>query len=471
MTRCLFWNLEHFGERRFYNAAVDNDVDANLPWVQSSADRTALLYRVIEASNPDIIVIVETLAQMAKQSKIAQRITAPLQLLNWLRTTAPIAVLSPGWRLVPPLWLAGQPQNVGLETVAVFYRGATGTTQRFFTGPNIWPGGVDGPPVLPGIRTPTAYGTNTRLGQRVDLNALLVPPTTAARPIPLNALHNGGTDENKVAARIKLRLDNAGTPGADIDFGVARPPFMVTFTEEDNSGALRDLTLFGVHSPANSTGAEDYITVLSTAYEVITPLGVHETRIVGGDFNANLLRVDGSLNPVFDPLTTRNYRQLLRPTAAAPVTPDALAAWRGYFGTHISPLDDPRLVLNRQTSRFLWSDGGTASYYPPYRYQSEAFDSIDNVLVWPWDGHRNYQTTIINTVVSSPLSAVAPLPAGVSAGTIPIAAEISPIPPLVWPQAPNAADYDATNAGTLLEWQRYGHIYGTSDHFALFTDI
>lgn len=471
MTRCLFWNLEHFGETRFYSADVANDVDANLPWAQSSADRTALLYRVIEASNPDIIVIVETVAQMAKQSKIAQRITAPLQLLNWLRTTAPVAVLSPGWRLVPPLWLAGQPKNVGLEAIAVFYRGATGTTQRFFTGPNVWPGGVDGPPVLPGVRTPAAYGTNTRLGQRVDLNALLVPPTTAARPIPPGALHNGGIDENKVAANIKLRLNNAGAPGADINFGVARPPFMVTFTEEDNNGVLRDLTLFGVHSPANPLGAEDYIKALATAYEVTAPLGTHEVRMIGGDFNANLMQADGSLNPVYAPLTTLNYRQLLLPTAAAPVAPGALEAWKGYFGTHIYPRDYEPLVLNPQTSRFLWSDGGTASYYPPYRYQSTDLYSIDNVLVWPWDNHRDYQTSIINTVVSSPLSAVAPLPAGVSAGTIAIAAEIAPIPPLVWPQAPNADDYDATNAGTLLQWQRYGHIYGTSDHFALFTDI
>ncbi|WP_266156564.1 hypothetical protein [Dyella silvatica] len=470
MTRCLFWNVEHFGEKRFYNASTDNDPDAGMTWALSAAERTALLYRVIEATNPDIIVIVETVAQSTKGSRIAQRITAPVQLLNWLRTTAP-TVISPEWRMVPPLVLAGQPGNVGQEAIAVFYRGTTGTTQRFFTGPNTWPGGVDGPSVLPGTRPAAAYGTNKRLGQNVDLNAFLVPPTTAARTIPAGALHNATLAENTVAARIQLRVLTAGSAGANLDFGIARPPFMVSFTEQASGGALRDITVFGVHAPANAPGAAAFITDMSTAFDIVGPLGAHETRLVGGDFNASLLQDDGSLSTVFDPLTvTNNYRQLLRPSAAAPVGA-ALEAWKGYFGTHINPLDDPPLVRNQQTSRFLWSDGDTASYYPPYRYQSALYYSIDNVLVWPLDNGRNYQTTIMNTVLSSPLSAVAPVPAGASAGTVPIAAEIAPIVPFVWPQAPDAADYDAGNAAMLLAWQRYGHIVSTSDHFALFTDV
>ncbi|MBT2117095.1 hypothetical protein KK141_09825 [Dyella sp. LX-66] len=473
MTRCLFWNVEHFGEKRFYNASSDTDTDAGMTWALSSTARKDLLYRVIEAANPDIIVIVETVAQSTKGSRMAQRITAPVELLNWLRTTAP-TVRSAGWRLVPPLVLAGQPGNVGQEAIAVFYRGTTGTTERYFTGPNIWPGGVDGPSLLPGTRPAAAYGTNKRLGQNVDLNAFLVPPTTTARTIPAGALHNGNgtTAENTVGARIQLRVLTSGAAGANLDFGVARPPFMVSFTEQASGGALRNLTLFGVHAPANAPGAARYITDLSTAFEVSGALGTHETRIIGGDFNANLLQDDGTLTTTFDPLTKDNsYRQLLRPTAGAPSTPGALEAWKGYFGTHINPLDDPPLVSNRQTSRFLWSNGSTASYYPPYRYQSAAYYSIDNVLIWPLDGSRDYQTTIMNTVVSSPLSAVTPVPAGASAGSVAVAAEIEPIIPFVWPQAPDAADYDAGNATMLLAWERYGHIVSTSDHFALFTDV
>ncbi|MGO4700690.1 hypothetical protein [Dyella sp. 2RAB6] len=473
MTRCLFWNVEHFGQKRFYNADGATDPDAGMSWALSSAARTELLYRVIEATNPDIIVIVETVAQSTKGSRMAQRITAPVELLTWLRTAAP-TVISPTWRLVPPLVLAGQPGNVGQEAIAVFYRGETGTTKRYFTGPNIWPGGVDGPSILPGTRPAKAYGTNKRLNQNVDINAFLVPPTTTARTIPAGALHNGNgtTDENTVAARIQLRLLTSGTAGINLDFGTARPPFMVSFTEEASGGALRNLTVFGVHAPANAPGAASFITDMSTAFEIVGPLGTNETRLVGGDFNAGLLQDDGSLSTTFDPLTvTNSYRQLLRPTAGAPGTPAALEAWKGYFGTHINPLDDPPLVSNQQTSRFLWSDGATASYYPPYRYQSAAYYSIDNVLIWPVDNHRDYQTTIMNTVLSSPLSAVQPVPAGASAGSVPIAAEIAPIVPLVWPQAPDAADYDAGNATMLLAWQRYGHIVSTSDHFALFTDV
>lgn len=470
MTRCLFWNVEHFNEQRFYSSSTNHDAAAGMTMTLSAQARAALLYRVIEATNPDIIVVIETAAQSSKGSKIAQRITAPLQLLNWLRNTQS-SVMSPEWRLVPPLLIAGQPNNVGQETIAVFYRGVTGTTQRFFTGPNIWPGGVNGPSTLPGGHA-AAYGRNTRMGQNVDLNALLVPPTTAPRAIPAQALHNGGLAENTVAASTQLRVMNAGAPGANLNFGTARPPFLVSFTEEDNHGNLRDLTVFGVHAPADAVPAATFITNLSNAYEVTYPLGANETRLIGGDFNANLLQADGSLNPVFDPLTVANhYSQLLCPTAPPPVDAGELEAWKGYFGTHINPLDDPPLVHNRQTSRFLWSDGATASHYPPYRYQSALYYSIDNVLIWPLDDARNYQTTIMNTVVAAPLAAVQPLPPGTSAGAVPIAAEIAPVPPAAWPQAPAADDYDAAVANQLLAWDRYGHIFSTSDHFALFTDV
>jgi len=473
MTRCLFWNVEHFGEKRFDGKATETDKDAGMNWALSSKARRDLLHRVIEAANPDIIVIVETVAQSVSGSRMAQRITVPVKLLTWLREEA-TTVASEEWRLVPPLVLAGQPGNVGQEAIAVFYRGATGTTRRFFTGPNIWPGGVDGPSVLPGTRTPGAYGTNKRLSQKVDLNAFLVPPGTTARTIPAGALHNGNgtTAENTVGARIQLRVLTSGAAGANLDFGVARPPFMVSFTEQTSSGALRNLTLFGVHAPANATGAAAFISDMATAFEVIAPLGTNETRIIGGDFNANLLQDNGSLTTTFNPLTeTNSYSQLLRPSAGAPSAPGALEAWKGYFGTHINPLDDKPLTDNRQTSRFLWSDDATASYYPPYRYQSAAYYSIDNVLVWPLDTHRDYQTTIMNTVVSSPLSAVSPVPAGAAAGSVAITAGIEPIVPLVWPQAPVAADYDDGNATMLLSWERYGHIVSTSDHFALFTDV
>lgn len=473
MTRCLFWNVEHFGEKRFYNTSTDDDPSAGMRWALSSADRTALLYRVIEATNPDIMVIVETTAQSNKGSQIAQRIGAPVALLAWLRTAAP-TVASPEWRLVPPLVLAGQPGNVGQEAVSVFYRGVTGTTRRFFTGPNIWPGGVNGPAVPPGGGTPAAaYGTNKRMGQNVDLNAMLEPAGTTARKIPKGAQHNGGDGEvleTTVAARIKF--GSAGTPGTQVAFGVARPPFMVSFTEQDDHGVLRDLTVFGVHAPANAAGALAYIGQLADADDVVAPLGARETRLIGGDFNANLLQADGARTTTFDPLTVaRQYTQLLRPGAPAPVAPGALEAWKGYFGTHILALDDPALVNTPQASRFLWSDGGTAASYPPYGYQHALYYSIDNVLIWPIDNARDYQTTIMNTVLASPLALVTPVPGGASAGTVPMASEIAPIPPSAWPQAPSADNYDAMVAAQLLAWPRYGHIYSTSDHFALFTDV
>ncbi|MBC7973534.1 MAG: hypothetical protein H7138_01010 [Myxococcales bacterium] len=477
MTRMLFWNVEHFNQARFYSISANNDVAAGMTQAQSAAQRVALLQRVIVAANPDVIVIVEVTVGKHLASRLAQNITAPLQLLDWLRNAAPLPVQSPTWRLVPPLALAGTPNNAGLESVGVFYRGQTGTVDRFFTGPNVWPGGVNGEPALPGAAVPAAYGVNTRMGQNVDLNTLLVPPLTAARTIPAGALHNGNglIAENTVAARWRLRTMVLGAPGPNVNFGVARPPLMVTLTERTGVGALRNLTVFGVHARATGPGALGYITTLSTTYEVASDLGADETRMIGGDFNANLLQNDGRVTTAYNPLTNHQggYRLLLQPTAPPPLAPAELAAWKGYFGTHINPVDDPPLVNNARTSRFLWSDGVTGpSYYPAYRYQSNLYYSIDNVLVRPFDDTRNYQTSILNTVLSAPLDALQPVPAGAPQGTLAIGAEIATIAgAAAWPQAPLAARFVNANANLLIAWPRYGHIVSTSDHFALFTDV
>jgi hypothetical protein len=473
MTRMLFWNIEQFSPNRFYSADNANDPDANLTKQAAAVARKDLLYRVIEAANPDVLVIVEVNVTKLPNSQLAQKTEAMIQLLTWLRGGAGVAVQSAEWRLVPPYWLAGS-GGQGQESVAVFYRGQTGTVARFFTGPDVWPGGLTAP-VLPTNNVATGpYGTsNIRNQPIVDYNAMLVPPAQAARNIPAGALHNAGRAENVVAARFRLRTNNGGAPGANANFGTFRPPLMVTLTEQAANGDLRDITIFGVHGPARDNLSRQFITTLAATFEVSSDLGGRETRIIGGDFNSNLLAADGRQTTAYDPLTNHlgGYQLLLRPPAGVP--PVDLTAYKGYFGTHVQKISGLDMNQLRPT-KFLWSGGVTdRSLYPGYGYLSANFFSLDNVLIRPLDAARNYQTTIMNTVVSSPLNAVNPVPGGAPTGSLAIAAEMPnvPVSSQPWPPAPYAANFTKPNATTLLEWDRYGHIVSTSDHFALFADV
>jgi hypothetical protein len=471
MTRMLFWNVEQYSPARFYSASAAPDALAGMSEQLSSVARRTLLYRVIEAATPDVIVIVEVNIRKHASTRLAQNTDALVQMLAWLRAAAPLAVRSIEWRLVPPYWLAGAGDQ-GLESVAVFYRGQTGTVDRFFTGPDVWPGGLRAPTLpTPGVVT-GIYGTNTRNRQNVDFNAMLVPPPQATRVIPDEALHNARRNENVVAARFKLRVRNGTDPGADAAFGTARPPLMVTLTERTAAGVVRDLTVFGIHAPANGPGSATFIATLATTFEVSSDLGARETRVIGGDFNSNLLDANGDLTNAYDPLTTRvnGYQLLLRPPPGKP--PTDLTAYKGYFGTHLQKLSDIDMARLRE-SKFLWSAGVVdRSLYPGYGYLSTFF-SLDNVLVRPLDAARNYQTTIMNTVVAAPLTAVTPVPGNAPVGSLVIGAEMPnvPVTSQPWPPAPYAANFTVPNATTLLEWDRYGHIVSTSDHFALFVDV
>jgi hypothetical protein len=99
--------------------------------------------------------------------------------------------------------------------------------------------------------------------------------------------------------------------------------------------------------------------------------------------------------------------------------------------------------------------------------------SLDNVLIRPHDDTRDYQTTIMNTVSASPLNAVLPAPGGAPVGSQVLAAEMPnvPVTSTPWPIAPIAAPFTVADAATLIEWDRYGHIADTTDHFALFVDV
>ena len=374
--------------------------------------------------------------------------------------------------MVPPLWLKK-------ETIAVLYRGKTGTRKRYFTGPNVWTGGPKGRTLLPEIDTNKGpYGKVTKQGYgEIDFNAMLVPPNTCPRTIPAGAQHNGAGDvfENIVAGRTELRLDQNGAPGQEAQFdSTATTPFLATFTETDDNGAiLRDITIFAVHLPINENAKVNFIDMLSRTYEILSPPGTRETRLVGGDFNIPLLDPSGRQTDVYKPLTDKGYELLL---TASGEPPPGVDAYRGYFATHVikGPVEDPGKWCE---SKLLWSTETDPAYYPGYQYigSQQSASSLDNILVKPKQQaeSHDYKTTIMNLVVGTPFNKVDSPPGNPPTGTVSMDAAIGD-PPCQWrpwPKAPTAPVYSEPAARDLFSWRNYGKIYGTSDHFAFYADV
>jgi len=488
MSRVLFWNLQNYAIAKVNdpNFTVTGkrrrSVAGGLYPNQASTQRANLISAVFVACAPDIIVINEVSSGDDGQARATN--TGGMEGATWLLNTLRAANPAVGWRMVPLLRIG---QAGPSETMAVIFKGITapgapGQVTRYFTGPNLWQGAQNGISVVPAFGVAgNAYPGVVAPGDP-DLNAMLVIPGGAPRNIPGGALHNAGLAEDTVAARIQFqRIPLLG--GGAVVYGNFRQPYMVTFTEQNLAGGLRNLTIFGIHAPPNVVGATQIINNLSTSVEVVTPLGANETRVIGGDFNLELLAAGGGPSGVYGALAP--YQPLVQspgappgalppppPPAAPPPAPTPLSVYRGYFSTHIKR---SKKTLN---SRILWSSATDASPYPGYGYHgSDRFpfvSSIDNILVWPrLAAPYNYLTTIMNPVVGTPY--VGPyLIAGAPTGAVVLAAQMNAplLAPLVWPPHPYAP-FPTTQGGRahLVGWTNYGRIRSTSDHFGVFAEV
>ena len=478
MTRVLFWNIENFGLNKIFSPSrVRRMGHGGLTDAQAAAQRRVIIQAVLNAANPDIIVVIEVSSGDNHPNALATQ-TGGMEAMANIQFQLNASGLFPGgWNLVPPLYT-----GVGgvSESVGILYRrqNSAGTTFRFFTGPNIWTaGGYAGTSQDPATGlAPAPYPVPAMVGQ-VNIHSMLVPPLpppavapTVPRAIPAVAQHNAGLNENVVAARIYF--DN--TMGAPVAFAGLREPFMATFTETGPGPGFalqRDLTLFGIHSPPNGVAATAYMLLLATIQEIVGPLGANETRVIGGDFNRNLLAANGTASGAYAALTGAGYTLLIAPTAGGiPVNVDQ---YIGYFSTHI------RGASKTATSKFLWSDPASAapSAYPGYGYVGSnfvttPFYAIDNILVWPHRGAPyNYNTTIMNTVVGTPMNAVAMPADNPPVGAIAMAHQFG-APGGAWPPAPGAPNYVGIGAATnLVSWANYRRIKNTSDHFGVVADV
>lgn len=474
MTKILVWNIENFGINKF-NSPFLFRRGANMGGLtlhQASKWREQILARVLFTTDPDILIIIEVSSGDTSPNSLASRtggMEGCFYVLQLLRTTPFFA--AGDWRLVPPIRIG---QGGKAETVGVFYRGQStvggAAVHRYFTGPNWWTGGHNGQSVRPGTAFRFAYPADG--GGGLDIRSLLVPPGSQPRNIPNGAQHNGGIPEDQVAARTVFRLydPNGGPNWWDVNYGVFREPYMVTFTETDGTGTVqRDLTIFAVHSPAVTGNQAVFVTYLANTDEIVSANGGSETRVVCGDFNLNLLTPNGNNANQYAQLINEHYAVLLEP---AGVPPAPLGAYPGYFTTHIKPR--PRRLT--QASRFLWSDPSTGiqSLYPGYEYYGshfvQNFYSVDNILVRPFNGGHNYDTTIMNPVVGTPFNMVGGPPGNPPIGTVNMGAAFTNAS-VAWPQAPAAPNFAIGLPANLASWVNYGYIRSTSDHFALYADV
>ena len=499
MTNIVYWNIENFGINKFNDPSRKRPrygqgrYGGNSPAV-ASAQKRNLLAAILNSTQPDIIVVVEVSTGAGGGGDLVTNsggLNGASYILDLLRAHAP----DPNcleWRLVPPLKVGAG----GLtESVAVFYRGISGVVgtatevRRYFTGPDIWT--AANVSVAAGVAA--AY-PGVVIGAP-NIQEFLDPPGTVARAIPAGTQYNGTLAESTVAARIHFTADPGAAiappvAGGFINYNGLRQPYMVTFAEEDNTGAItRNLSIIAVHSPPNFVGATNFMNVLlAGAADVADPPDIinhNEVKIVCGDFNLNAITALGARTTAYNSLVNNlNYTALLYPPAVMPGGIN-IESYQGYLATHIKP---PRSNAQRtKNSRFLWSDNTLGapvpSEYPGYRYigsdRVNNFFSIDNILVQPAPGAPQF--TIMNPVVGTPFNLVGGLPVGVPTGVrvlaqrfnnLPLAPAIPPAGPLpiAWPQAP-APNYAAGLARSLNGWSNYGYLRSTSDHLALFADI
>jgi len=444
VTRVLYWNIENFALNKIAHPNTKKRKSGSSVSMSDAAqDRRNFIQQVITAAAPDIIVIIEVETGFDGAGQIARGagLDGCLDLCNAIRGLFPA---NPDvWMLVPPI------QTGPNEAVGVFYN----STNRFFAGPNVWPGG-DGPAAAPGTGT-GAYPL------------VHVLPTTA---VPPGALQNVGVAQDVCAARINFTFaaSNAQQAGQAVDFGFIRAPYMVSFAETDANGVVqRNLTLFAIHSPAAIWLAEPFLRIDIPGFaEIVDNLAANEVRVIVGDFNVNLMHQDLTPSTAYTTLqATGNYDLALRPLAPPPPTPFEGYPW--YYGTHI----------RGQYTASCWSAADTA-YYPGYGYMGadtlrNAY-AIDNIFTRYGAGLNPpaaNNVTILNGIVGSPYTVVAPPSGGAPPGTYAMPRQVRKPPPPPPANAPAQGPPFSIGLLSFNAWDNYGLVRSASDHLPIVIDV
>lgn len=460
MTRILYWNIDNFTAETIDDARLGILPAYGVPLNQAASDRFDYILEQFGAkvpavnrfATPDIFVVVEV--NLGRNGFSGRgRIATPRAgfaarlLLDNIR----VMTGNNNWMLVPPL------QTGPDEAVAVYYD----STNYVFAGPWIWPGG---------------QGPSQDPAQVPDPAAQMQPyqdyvGTLPGRTVPVG-LPNAGRAEARLAA---ANVDGHPVPYAPN----RRTPYRVSFGELAGGAVQRTLSLFVVHGPAGNREATAYLTGLAALGEITAPNAANEVRLILGDFNLNLLANGAGVPPAI--VQTGAYANLtgigyqlgiaVQPPGQQAPNPPAGTSYRGYFATHLRP-------LNRAT---YWYIGNSADFYPAYGYTGSTASatndfSLDNVLVRFGGGLAApalTHVTVLNGVVGTPYmpNNLLQTPLGYYMFPMQMAAVAEyqdrplriPQPPVNPPPDPRTVSF--------RQWQNFGRIRSTSDHMPLLFDV
>ena len=426
MTRVMFWNIQQLSVNKVDNPSPKRQRGSSVRMTNASTVRMQLMSELIGEVGPDILVIVElqggsgVLGTLVNQNAI----DAVEVVMNNLPA---------GWRCVPPLCSGGR------EGVAILYR----ENSLIFSGPYRWQGGVGPPGNAAAVPAPAAYAA--------PLNGLI-----GNRVVPEGAAYNGNEQEETLAAQTTGWTAPVGGPALAL---APRVPYLATFAEINGAGAFqRDISVFGIHAPANVAQAIPYLAELARTQEIVGAPAVGEARLLGGDFNINLLleppgAAQGTLDPGYAPLRAPAGPFTLALVPAALPVGGFPAAGKGYYATHIKAW--------RPT---FWAPN---TDYPGYGYISKRFWAIDNIF---HRGGAPANFSIVNPVTGTPFVA-RPAPPGYAPPPValPIIRRAGlPLPPaaLEPPIVPTAGERISFRG-----WNNFGKIRSLSDHFAVAMDV
>lgn len=438
-TRILFWNIRDFSINKIADSSFKRQKGTTINRNTASIQRRNQIVSIINAVNPQIFILVELETSYTGRGGLVSTngVNASIALLTAIRQ----GTGNDDWALIPPIITGVN------EGVAVFYR----STNRYFTGPNIWSGGIDGISSLSHTVFPGSYPINLK-------NSLPSP----GRSIPPGTQYNSGLPETLAAARVEFTVALTGNRK---DFGDFRTPYMTTFSEVGGDGNVtRNLTLFSNHAPADRELAIEYLETLALLAETTSLLAPNEVRVIAGDFNLNVMDTTGDmkLKDAYKDLIARGYNLTIYPTDNVP---DPLNGYIGYFATHIKPPGDG---LYNTTL-------GETQYYPGYGYMGATtgnYIAIDNIYVKYGAAIAPGlmpKSTIMNTVVGSPFNLYALPNPTTPTGNIALANYMgdyyggNPLQP--------APSLNKGLRNRYKGWNYYGRIYSVSDHFALAIDV
>lgn len=462
MARILYWNINNFTDQRISTTKKRSRDDMEWGTGPAGPQHLRMILNTLRAVDPntnnpvdlDFIVIVEVYARNGTPTE-GQLIGGSgrdgcIRLLNSIANR-----LAGQWSLVPPVVTGAGGQR---EAVAVYYR----RDRWYFLGPQTWP-------------------ANYPAALRAGLPNRTIPGGYPYRP---------NQPERRSAGQWQFGIWRPGqNPDHDNNTHVLFPgagqrkPWLIAFGRAGNANDL--IRLMAIHTKPNSRfGGTAYANQgtanLADVYDMTARPAdaANQIDVILGDFNVdNLTAANFQAGGPFGRLVGQPanpvnpaYTALIRPPAGLN------AQYLSYYHTHGRPAYDspgeaPARIIDMLNAPPYWQEAG---HYPGQEYSGL---SIDNVLVRYRGGAAppaSHHTTILARARQQPYQAPNPPPLVPPAtGYYQAAVYMDETIGGLYQELTNtpalALQYDYNQR--FREWDNYGLVYSTSDHFAILVDV